>query len=103
MYQVNGITDNGWFRLKYNNEVAYVSADIKYTNFSEDVGGVINMADLNELKKQLKIPSTTWATQEVQKAKANGLIKSDHDTEELVTFGTMITVINNLYDQLKKK
>ena len=102
-YKITGITNNGWYRLAYDGGVAYISTNPKYVQYSSDMGGIITMQDLNELKKALKIPDATWAAPEVQKAIANGLIKQIHDPNELLTFGVAITIFNNLYEQLKRK
>lgn len=104
-YQITGITNDGWYRLAYDGGEAYISTNPQYVSFSSDIGGLIKMQDIdiNELKKALKIPDAGWAVGEIQKAKQNGIIVSDHDPNELVTFGVMITVMNNIYDQLKRK
>lgn len=102
-YKITGITNNGWYRLAYNGGAAFITADPKYVQYSSDVGGMITMQDLNELKKELKIPDSSWAVPEVKEAMANGIIKQMHDPNELVTFGVMITIFNNMYEQLKRK
>ena len=102
-FKVTGITNNGWYRIAYNGDAAYISANPQFVQYSDGIGGYITMEDLNELKKALKIPNSSWAGPEIQKEKANGIIVSDHDPNEICTFGVMITVMNNIYEQLRRK
>lgn len=61
-------------------------------------GDVFTMEDL---RKALNIPDAKWAKEQVDLLKQNGLITSDHDTNEIVTFGIFATVINNLFKKIK--
>lgn len=101
-YQVTGITNDNWYRIPYNGDVAYISANPEHVKFSENIWGYITMQNLEEVKKALNIPNASWATADIAKAKANGIIKSDHSPNEIVTMGVLCTMLNNMMDQLRK-
>lgn len=56
---------------------------------------------MEDLRKALNIPDAKWAKEQVDLLKQNGLITSDHDPNEIVTFGVFATVINNLFKKIK--
>lgn len=57
-------------------------------------GGVVKLADL---KKEL------WAVEAIEKLKSRGVINSDHDPNEPVTFGVLAAIINKVLDRTEKK
>lgn len=60
------------------------------------------MISLEELRKTLKILDANWAKDQVELLKERGLIKEDHDVNDILTFGVFAAVVNNMYDELKK-
>jgi N-acetylmuramoyl-L-alanine amidase len=58
--------------------------------------------NINDINKDIGINNADWAKDHIQKALQNGIITSIHNPNELVTFGMMAALINNLYDKLKK-
>lgn len=71
----------------------------KWNDFKERV---VDYMDANQIKNELNIHDAEWKQQQVQKALQNGLISSQHETTEVVDFATMCTLLNNLYEKLKK-
>jgi N-acetyl-anhydromuramyl-L-alanine amidase AmpD len=57
---------------------------------------------MDDIRKALNIPDASWAKDQVELLKQRNLIKDDHDVNEILTFGVFATVINNIYDELKK-
>lgn len=109
-YRLNPLTDlwlhkevvgwkdcHKWFVNNPNEWIAF-KQKVRY----QISGGNMTMADLDELKKSLKIPDTSWAGPEIQKALSRGLINTPHDPNEIVTFGTYITIANRLMDEIEK-
>ncbi|MBM7570771.1 N-acetylmuramoyl-L-alanine amidase [Aquibacillus albus] len=47
-------------------------------------------------------PLEHWTIPQIEKLKERGIIKKTHDPEEVVKFGVLATVLNNLMDQMKK-
>jgi N-acetylmuramoyl-L-alanine amidase CwlA len=84
----------GWTKFK-DDLAIFIQSKVVYNQVEDKV---VTMADL---RKELNIPDASWAASEVQKALDNGLINSKHDPNEVLTFGVMITLINNLYNKLK--
>jgi len=92
-------------------EYAFIdSADVEAVNSEDDLIheanciayglldylGVINVGDI---KTKLGFKDATWAKGEILKAIQNGIINSDHDPNEPVTFGLLMTVVNKLYEK----
>lgn len=92
----------GW-QYTSSGSVNGINGHVDLNDFSTDIfieGGPITMADIQQIKQALNIPDATWAKPEIQKALQSGTINSDHDPNEIVTFGTFITIINRLKDSL---
>ncbi|GAB7389303.1 hypothetical protein BSNK01_31410 [Bacillaceae bacterium] len=43
-----------------------------------------------------------WAQGEIERLKARGMIRQDHDPQEVVTFGMLATIINRLFDRIER-
>lgn len=84
----------GWTKFKDDLSI-FIQSKVVLNKIEDKV---ITLADL---RKELNIPDASWAAGEVQKALDNGLINTKHDPNEVLTFGVMITLINNLYAKLK--
>ena len=57
---------------------------------------------MEDLRKILGIKDASWATKQLKLAKENDLIQNEHDTNEVVTMGLLLTIMNNLYSELKE-
>lgn len=82
-----------------NGIIGHVDLD----DFSNDIfiqGGPLTVADIQQIKQALNIPDATWAQPEIQKALQSGMINTNHDPNEIVTFGTFISIVNKLKDIL---
>lgn len=61
------------------------------------MNGGITMEDI---RKALNIPDASWAKEQVEILKKNGLISSEHDPNEIVSFGVFAQIMNNFYGKV---